>query len=129
MLEINPNNASIDNGFIIATLEAISVVKGYDIDKVLELVEILENPTIEKDGITFKLENFLYENGNISTNVEYYAIYELDIVNGLKLFNNTSKPITNPSTGISFPIIFVLIALVFGFGVYLIRNKKYFSRG
>lgn len=129
MLEINPNNASIDNGFIIATLEAISVVKGYDIDKVLELVEILENPTIEKDGITFKLENFLYENGNISTNVEYYSIYELDIVNGLKLFNNTSKPITNPSTGISFPIIFVLIALVFGFGVYLIRNKKYFSRG
>lgn len=127
--ELTYDAERIDRSLIVASLDAISEVKGYDVEKVVEWFEKLENPTIEKDGVTFKLDDFLYENGNVSVNVEYYSNYELDIINGLKTFNNTSKPVTNPSTGISFPIIFVLIALVFGFGVYLIRNKKYFSRG
>jgi len=134
--EVNADNALlafIDNIWIANTLYALSEVKGYDVEKVDEWMEKLENPTLEKDGISFIEKQFIHKeesegvSGSIS--IDYCTKYELDIVNGLKTYNVPSKPITNPSTGISFPIIFVLIAVVFGCGVYLIRNKKYFSRG
>lgn len=134
--EVNADNmadAFMDSIWILNTLYAISDVKGYDSEKVLDWMETLENPTIAKDGVAYTSKVFEIkeegEGASVDMSIEYFTSYELDIINGLKTFNNTSKPVTNPSTGISFPIIFVLIALVFGFGVYLIRNKKYFSRG
>ena len=129
----NVADAFLDSIWILNTVYAISDVKGYDVEKVEAWLETVENPTIAKDGIEFTSKEFSYneegEGVSVSGTIEYFTSYKLDIINGLKTFNNTSKPVTNPSTGISFPIIFVLIALVFGFGVYLIRNKKYFSRG
>ena len=129
----NVADAFLDSIWILNTVYAISDVKGYDVEKVEAWLETVKNPTIAKDGIEFTSKEFSYneegEGVSVSGTIEYFTSYKLDIINGLKTFNNTSKPVTNPSTGISFPIIFVLIALVFGFGVYLIRNKKYFSRG
>lgn len=130
--EVTIDNAVLlinDDVLIYNTLIALSDIKGYDVEKVAEWMETLKNPTIEKDGITFKYGEFSYQDETSSLETEYFTDYQLDIVNGLKSFDNTSKPVTNPSTGISFPIIFVLIIVVFGCGVYLIRNKKYFSRG
>lgn len=134
--EVNVDNAALammDSIWVLNTLYAISDVKGYDAEKVVEWMDTLKNPTIEKDGVMYTFKEFSHheesEGSSVSLTIDYFTAYELDIVNGLKSFNNTSKPITNPSTGISFPIIFVLIIVVFGCGVYLIRNKKYFSRG
>lgn len=134
--DVNVDNAAMammDSVWILNTLYAISDVKGYDPEKVIEWMDTLENPTIAKDGVMYKTTKYSYneegEGVSVSGTIEYFTDYELDIVNGLKTFKNTSKPITNPSTGISFPIIFVLMIVVFGCGIYLIRNKKYFSRG
>ena len=131
--ENNLTQAIYDQVWVINCLYTISDIKGYDIDKIAEDLEEKDNVDIE--GLIYKTQIYKYsekdESGNIDITLDYATDFQLDIVNGIKTYeigDNTDK-VDNPKTGISFPIVIVVMAIIVCGGIFSLRNKKYFKKG
>lgn len=85
-------------------------LKGYNEDNLQCYLTHLENPTLEKDGIYIKTNNELTK--NISEYVTYYEAFQIDLINGVKSYNDSQdyismykkeekeSTVSNPKTGV-----------------------------
>lgn len=130
--------AILDAPFVINCLYAISEIKNYDIDSVIEWFEDNPSLTLEKDGIEYKLVSAkLEQNGeNVSGSFssDTFESFKLDIKNGLKTYNakeeTKKEPLEeekipeNPHTGMTKGIITLVELLILGVLFFVIKNKK-----
>lgn len=124
------NSALIDSVWILNSIMALSDLKGYDIEKVLEYLENSKNLTLEKNGVSYSSRKITQEESNetvsVSISGEIFTSFELDIKNGLTNFNQKVENTTvkNPKTGIYFGIGILTILLIGSVITYISISKK-----
>lgn len=84
------NISFIDNFWIANCLYAIADMKGYDIEKLNQWYVEDREYTLAEDGIAVEKETTHYEEEGASITMTNTTAFSLDIVNGLKSFENMS---------------------------------------
>lgn len=131
---------SVDTFWIGAAIEALTLMKGYDYEKVGEWLENNSNLTLAKDGIEFVEENLTIKGessiADVTLTTNGYLSFKLDLKNGLKTYktseDKTETPVTepdkkdeieNPSTGATLNVVLLLAGLSAGI-VIVYKSKR-----
>lgn len=123
-----------DSTWIINSIYALSNIKGYNVDKLIEWLDGNDNVKLDKDGIEFTTKDIVLTENNeivdITANTQIFTKYKLDIKNGIMTYKESNNEqtvsndptIENPKTGAFISI--VLLVGILGGSTYVIHNLK-----